>query len=250
VEALVRYLWLLIIGVLTLPPSVESQVAQLDPSKQAEFHKHVASLLGGIRYPLPAGDTAVSWTDRGPILYFITQVSGDSITSSMAREDGLIGSAQEIWSDTIVAWFHVVWTRGDSILVDLTGRVQRDQLILHGTRDTSLALPTLPWVAADYGLEDQQLRMLRRVPTAEPRFAVFRPYTLKWDTVTASSRRSGSYLIVSARQGAKVRETYLIDDHGLLLLRRTDVIMERRPLEGTARYQQYVRATVLSGLEH
>jgi hypothetical protein len=111
VETFVRNCWLLIIGVLTQPRSAESQVAQLDPSKQAEFHEHVASLLGRMRHPLPAGDTAVSWTDRGPILYFTTRVSGDTITASMAREDGLIGSAQEIWSDTIVAGFHVVWAR-------------------------------------------------------------------------------------------------------------------------------------------
>jgi hypothetical protein len=238
---------LVALGLIISGPLV-GQAAQLDPSKQDAFHQHVANLLAGVRPPAPAGDTAVSWTERGPILYFTARIAGDTVWSSMAREDGLVGSAKGTWSGSDLSSFHVVWAKGDSVVADLSGHVEGSRLILHGSRDTSLAVPTLRWAVADYGLEDQLVPLWQQIGGAEEHILVLRPYPFKWDTVTVSAQRSGSYFIVSARHGAKVRETYLLDPRGLLLLRRSDVVMERRPLEGTLRHQQYRRAIQDTGL--
>ena len=220
-----------------------AQVAQLDPTKREEFHQHVVALLQSRGRPLPAGDTAVSWTDTGPILYFTSHFANDTASSAMAREDGLVGSARAVWSRLVQTGFHTVWTRGDSVVLDVTGRVEGTKLVLHGTRDTAFALPTIPWLVADYGLEDQQLPMFRALALKGSQVAVFRPYVMKWDTVTISGHQTQAFLVVSAQHGPKIKETYIIDGVGhLLLLRRLDVIMDRRPLEGTPLYEPYMHA--------
>ena len=231
------------------PSLCRSQAAQLDPSKQAEFHEHVATLLRGRQAPLPAGDTAVSWTERGPILYLTTRVVGDTVATAMAREDGLVGTTTTTWSQDRVRSFHTTWTRGDSVLLEMTGIIEGQRLVLHGTRDTSFSLPSKPWLAADYGLEDLALPLLRRADSDTTQFLAFRPYPFKWDTVTISGHRSGNYLVVSAVHGRQVRETYVLDDRGVLLLRRGDQVMERRPIEGTARFADFLQALTALGLE-
>jgi hypothetical protein len=234
---------------LTHPTFCLSQAAQLDPSKQQAFHEHVAALLQGPRAPLPAGDTAVSWTERGPILYFTTHLAGDTIATAMAREDGLVGTTTAIWSHGRMASFRTTWTRGDSVLLEIVGAIRGQQLVLRGRRDTSLAIPSMPWLVADYGLEDLTVPLLRQADSSATQFVALRPYPFKWDTVTIRGRRSGGYLVVSAVQGPKVRETYVLDDRGVLLLRRGDQVMERRPLEGTARFADFLRALPALGLE-
>ncbi len=231
----------------TAPSFCLSQAAQLDPSKAAAFHEHVAALLRG-RGTLPAGDTAVSWTDRGPILYFITHIAGDTIATAMAREDGLVGTTLTTRSHGRLATFQTTWARGDSVLVNIVGTVEGQGLVLRGTRDTTITQPNMPWLVADYGLEDLTLPLLRQADSNARQFVVLRPYPFKWDTVTIKGDRSGSYFVVSAAQGAKVRETYVLDDRGVLLVRRTDQVMERRPLEGTPRFDDYLRALTTLGL--
>jgi hypothetical protein len=219
------------------------QAAQLDPSKREAFHQHVVALLQSRGRPLPPGDTAVSWTDRGPILYFTSRFANDTATSAMAREDGLVGTALAVWSQLLQTGFHSVWTRGDSVVLDVTGLVEGTRLVLHGTRDTTFALPSIPWLVADYGLEDQQLPLFRALALKGGSVAIYRPYVMKWDTVTISGHQAQALLIVSAQQGPKVKEIYLIDREGrLLLLRRLDITMDRRPLEGTPLYERYTDA--------
>ena len=226
-----------------VPLCVGAQAAQLDPAKRDEFHQHVAELLGAQSRIRSAGDTSVSWTERGPILYFTTRRSGDTLSSTFAREDGLVGSAVAIWGDASQTSFHVTWTRRDSIEVEMDGVVRNHELVLHGGRDTVVALPSLPWVVADYGLEDQQVPLFRALALGGGRVAVFRPFRMKWDTVTIAGRAIGAYLVIDAEQGPKVRETYMLDsDSRLLLLRRRDVVMERRPLEDTPLFDAYRHA--------
>jgi hypothetical protein len=247
----VRTLPAVVASVITLihPAFCHSQAAHLDPSKQQAFHEHVAAMLRGPRAPLPAGDTTVSWTERGPILYFTTHLGGDTIAAAMAREDGLVGVTTAIWSHGRLASFRATWTRGDSVLLDLGGTVKQRHVILSGSRDTAVTLPTMPWLVADYGLEDLALPLLRQADSNATQFAALRPFPFKWDTVAIRGRRSGSYLVVSATHGAKVRETYVLDEQGVLLLRRGDEIMERRPLEGTARFADFLRALTALSLE-
>jgi hypothetical protein len=237
--------FLVILG--ALPPcqgAAHAQAAQLDPARRDEFHQHVAELLGAQSRIRSAGDTSISWTERGPILYFTTRRSGDTLSSTLAREDGLVGSAVTTWADASQTSFHITWTRRDSIEVDMDGVVRGHELVLvRGGRDTAMALPTLPWVVADYGLEDQQVPLFRALAPSGARVAVFRPYRMKWDTVTITGRVIGEYLVIEAEQGPKVRETYILDDGArLLLLRRRDVVMERRPLEDTPLFDAYRRA--------
>src|SRR6266550_1417530 len=116
-----RFIATLTVFPLAVPVPGASQAAQLEPSLQSAFHTHVASLLSQRGHPLPSGDTAVSWTDRGPILYFTTHVSGDTIATAMAREDGLVGAMITVWSQDRMAEFQATWTRGDSVLLDIRG---------------------------------------------------------------------------------------------------------------------------------
>ena len=123
------------------------------------------------------------------------------------------------------------------------------RIAISGSLDTTLRIPTGAWGIADHGMDDQLLPLLRTMPpSSEPlRLIVLRPYRLTWDTLAVTSARRMDVQVVSVRSGGESTRMFVIFEGKLVWLRDVAQQSERRPLEGTAAYRQFVRARVSMG---
>ena len=209
----------------------------------AEAHDRIVHILDSLATrPLPAGDTSVSWT-RGPVLYHTVSRLPGKVASSMVRNDRLIGTAATTWSAGAPESFVVEWTRDGGTEISLEGRRVGDLLVVHGSRDTSYAMPSMPWVVADYGFDEQLVPLLERLrpDTAAQQVMAYRPYVGRWDTLNLLVRDTAGLRIVGERSARYTDWLAITADGALLFVYRDDKTTERHPLETSRRYGEYLR---------
>jgi hypothetical protein len=192
---------------------------------------------------LPQGDTLITWNGPGTVILFTTvDRSPDGVYSSLVRNDGLNGTARSSWAEASLRTTEVVWTRPDSVVLELTLEVRGAEVIVTGTRDTVLVAPTEPWAAADYGMEDQLLPLISRLPVGETNISVLRPFQLRWDRLSVTITRGVSLTSVTTRGSPAPESRWDLGRSGALLRISSEDSpqVERRPLEGSALHAEYV----------
>lgn len=209
----------------------------------AELHARVTQAMAELAAGrmLPRGDTLLSWSPQ-PSLFHIIGGNADSLRSALLRWDQLLGVTESRWAGGAPLHFETRWTRGDSTLVAIAGRREGSALRITGSRDTLIPLPELPWAVADYGMDEHLVPLIGTFTAAGgPRtIAVLRPYLMKWDTVLVTvEQRAG--VRVATTVGGKARQTLVIPaDRRLIWAKRSDLVSELRPLEGSARHAEYL----------
>ena len=193
--------------------------------------------------PIAAGDTFVGWWPN-PVLYNTVRRTGDTVESSLVRLDTTVGTATGVWKQGRQSEVTVVWTHGDSTSVRLKAASDGRLIRLLGTQDTSFAVPSLPWVIADYGMNDQLLPLIETLPLNQPQqITVFRPFARKWDTTTVTVRRAPDVILADFANGPGDTDHWVITLDGALVQVTRDKYpnLERRPLERTSRISDYIR---------
>ena len=234
-------------GVDTVPAGLRSEETQdIIPQSRARL----------LLRPLPGVDTAVTvQKDGGTALLHTVQRGGDTITASMVRNDGVVGTAQARFRRGIVQSYTALWTdttvtpRQTSIAFDGDSLLKvRDE-----NRDTTLAVPTRWWGIADYAMNELLVPAFLAHPAdgMTQDFAIYRPFPRHWDVGVASVRSIGDNFIASFRLGTDSATTYLLitRDGDLLFAENSGPTgAQRLPSEGSAR-----RATleaILKSLQH
>ncbi|MFL5384837.1 MAG: hypothetical protein ACJ8GN_20140 [Longimicrobiaceae bacterium] len=190
--------------------------------------------------PLPGPDTTYTLT-YAPLLLHTVERSATRVRSGMARNDGLVGTAETSFGDARPVRYEATWTdtaattRVDRIAVDAAGlRVTRG-----GARDTLLALPADAWGIAEYAMEEHLLPVLMRLPSdgSTHPFHVYRPTPGRWDHGTAQVLKLEGALLALLRMEGDTVQRMLIStgDGDLLFAGSADSGGERVPLPGTAR---------------
>jgi hypothetical protein len=182
------------------------------------------------------GDTFVTFAKQGPILYFTVAGTLDSVASSMVRNDGLVGWATSRWSQGRVTTFSARWARPEKVELEISGQVAADTIRLRGAKTDRLAVPNLPWAVADYGMDDQLVPLFMTLPYGTTQaIAVWRPFRQQWDTMSVQTRVHDGVLLIS-----EDAVTWAISPNGRLILKLDRAqTSRRRPLEATARFEEY-----------
>jgi hypothetical protein len=191
-------------------------------------------------------DTLVTWASGRPILFHTASYFGDTLRAAMLRNDAMVGTAEVQWSSGVPATFDVAWTSSDSPATNVRGARVENDLRISGSRDTVLAVPSLPWGIADYGMESLLVPLLEDATGA---VVILRPFAIKWDTLDVSTERVGDATIVTARSRDGSIEKLLLANHRLLAIRQAPNKSNRRPLEGTAAAGEYTRLTPTLGVK-
>ena len=223
--------------------------AQPTPAQLHAFHDQAVQIIATASAgQLPAGDTLVTWHNK-PILWHTAAVWPDSVKAGLVRSDSMVGVASTIWRNNVPTRFSARWTEPGKATIDRRGVVAQGRIAISGSRDTTLRLPSSAWGVADVGMDDQLLPLLRTMPpSAEAlRLIVLRPYSLTWDTLAVTSARRGEVQVISVRSGSQPNRLFVIYEGKLVWLRDIAQQNERRPLEGTAAYRQFVRARQAMG---
>lgn len=189
---------------------------------------------------LPAGDTFVSWT-TSPILFHTLQRDSNLVTTGMVRNDGMVGTETVAWADSQIASASILWTMGDSVLVDMTIEIDGDSIVFHGTTEGAYSRPALPWAIADYGMEDQVIPLLKMLPQGqESLITVFRPFAAKWDTLQIAGEPLADGRLYSILDEEGNRDSWLVGRSGHLLeMGREGQEFTRLPLPGSSLMAKY-----------
>ena len=176
----------------------------------------------------PAGDTTytVDGTSRGLLFAHTVARSLASIASSMARVDGMLGTAESVSAAGGPVSYSVRWTAPEEpdISLDITARA--DSVRIAGTRTAGYPLPSAPWGIADYAMTEHLVPVWLAMPVqSEPVvLRVYRPYPDKWEDYQTLIRRVDEALLVimrpvakDAKDGSQVVSIYLITTDGDLL---------------------------------
>jgi hypothetical protein len=217
----------------------------------ADFHAHVVEFIRtrALR-PLPAGDTLVTWNGDHPVLFHTASRDASGARGGMLRADAMLGITDVRWQGQTPTSFTTVWIVPKQSGVDSTsvrGSVSSNALRLSraGQPDTALALPALPWAVADYGMDQLLLPAFDQLPPTKPvRLAVFRPYGIKWDTltVTADERRKDWRVIRwTDTKGERWTLSLTQDGHMLWLRRSEHSDDEEHALEGSSLGERFLR---------
>jgi hypothetical protein len=161
----------------------------------------------------------------------------------------MIGTADVRWAKDRPMRFDVQWTTRDSATGrsildrDVRGVVDGGILRISGSKPDSLRIPAGPWAVVDFGMDEQLIPLLRTLPAngAPLVVSVFRPWHGRWDTVTVTVRDTASVRVGEVVGTDKLHEVMVLtarDD--LLSVVRYDRPAERRPLEGSTRYGEYL----------
>jgi hypothetical protein len=226
--------------------------AQVDPTASEAFRARVAAHMHDLAVrSLPPGDTLVTWTARGPVLFHTGARDSGGVRAGLLRNDRMLGLADVRWSAGTPHSFRTTWFTIKADLLDsvVSEGIQRDSGLVikrSGTRDTTLALPSTAWAIADYGMEELLLPAFDSIGRRLPyRLAVLRPYGLKWDTLTVTERTKvvgRAWDVVSYTENDEQWRLAITPDSHLLWLRRSKHPEdEKRPLEGTALGATFVR---------
>jgi hypothetical protein len=226
--------------------------AQTDVASNEAFRARVAGYMKDIAVrPLPPGDTLLTWHAGGPVLFHTALRDRGGVKAGMLRNDRMIGLADVRWSEGAPRSFHATWftVKADGVdSTDIQG-LRRDsvvQITRPGQADTTLALPSIPWAVADYGMEELLLPAFDSIGTRLPyRLAVLRPYGLKWDTLRVTERTKVSgrgWDVVTYTETDEQWRLAITDDQHFLWLRRSKhPDDEKHPLEGTALGGRFAR---------
>jgi hypothetical protein len=190
---------------------------------------------------LPGADT--SWTvQEGAILRHTVSRGGDSVASSMTRNDGLVGIARTRFRDGRPETYTSVWVDSIGTVTTDTIRVDRRGLRLKtvGGRDTLVAPPTSIWGIADYAMQEHLVPVLLSLDEdfSEAPFAIYRPVARHWDTGSVTFvPRGGAVIITIQMQGAEKPQYLLLTEDGdLLYAENSDPKgAQRVPMVGSAR---------------
>jgi hypothetical protein len=229
--------------------ATECRSQELSPQQLHDAIAESMARVGGAA--LPSGDTLVSWT-TAPILYHTVAASPVRIRSGMLRNDGMLGIEETHWTDGALTKFTSTWKVPDSVAVTIHGQVADRALHLTSPRNVSFAIPKIPWGVADYGMEEHLVPMFNALPDVggTQEIAVFRPYILKWDTVTVTVNVTSGFRVVQTFDKAD-RTMFVVSPSGTLLwCQHLDHPWQRRPLEQTPLYQDFVQARALVGMPH
>ena len=219
-----------------------AQTATMHPQ---EVHDRIVAFISSsaIR-SVAAGDTFVTWSPD-PVLISTVRRGQDRVESGLIRADGMVGSADASWHRGVQTSVRVRWTHGAEEPLTLHARLEGGRILLRGSRDTALVVPSLPWAIADYGMEDQLLPLIDVLADrAEPRTVlVYRPYPNRWDSLTVAVEAIPGGRRATLVESEGTRWTWVISDGGALvqILRSEHPGIERRPLETTARMADYLR---------
>lgn len=232
---------------------------------------HLESLTTG--RVIPAGDTFVTWSPK-PLLYVTVSRTDSTIASSLVTNSGVVGTAEANWQGDVQRAVRIRWTQNRATLMEWSMTLQGGVIHIAGRRDTAfrvpslpsaaadhgvadqqpppagvlntaLRTPTLPWVVAEYGMEDQLLPLIQAAcrHKQRARLAVYRPYSAKWVTIAIACRGIGGATLVTETKQDGEHFFWTISADGALvrLTRDRDPEFERRPLELSARFTDYVR---------
>jgi hypothetical protein len=191
---------------------------------------------------VPQGDTFVTWAPS-PILYSTVARDTHCVRSSLLRNDGMVGIARACWDDGRQSRVTITWGIRDSVSFSLEIARVGDRLVGTGEGAFNTKVPTIPWAIADYGMEDQEVPLLRSIVGDSVSVALYRPYAAKWDTVAVWGIPAGKVGRIRLRTSAGEEWSYLLAIDGALLqtTRSRYPDFERRPLELGPRYQEYLR---------
>jgi hypothetical protein len=211
-----------------------------------EIHSRVVEVLRlAATTPLPAGDTLLSWNGGRPVLIHTGRRDSAGVAAGMLRFDRMEGVADVRWDrhSHSPTSFEVRWITPKKGIVDSTtiSGVASDGLLevtRTGEPDTAFVLPESRWAVADYGMEELLLPLFDGPPqTTEQHVVVFRPYGLKWDTLSLSTATPDSaWLVATWTEGEppeQWRAAVLGGRHLLWLRRSSHPDDEKRPLEQT-----------------
>jgi hypothetical protein len=246
-----------LLGILVLLRQPVGLAAQ-SPSELRAFHDQaVAAIRQMASRSLTPGDTFLTWNPKPGGLIYTVRVDSAVVESSLLRGDGMMGTARVEWKDRKVARFAVRWTRADTLhsgvdsAISVEGRLDADSLRISVPRTGAWAVPRGPWAVFDMGMEEQLIPVVRTMSPGDTQaVAVFRPYHLRWDTLTVSVRDSSGIRLGDILGTDKTHELYFIDEDGRLLWGwRLNVTHERRPLETSVRYYELIqRLPVIRGM--
>ena len=206
-------------------------------------YRALAAALGNARGgPLPAGDTLVTWARQGPILFHTIQRLQSGLTSSMLRNDGLIGVLTTSIASGTPNAFDVTWRNGASAVLSRRGQVRDTMLEITGDTAVRLPLPSGPWGIAEYGMDEHlfAIALVSAQPGKKQSMTVLRPYHLRWDTVTVDVERGPRMMRIAVDAGAADASDLFGTLNGRYLgSRRLSGQAEQHPLERTALWKDW-----------
>ena len=184
-----------------------------------------------------------SWTfNPGAVLIHTVERRVDTVLSSMARNDGMVGSVSSVYRNGRPAGFRSTWT-------DSTGEVMRVGIAVAGRNlniqfnDTSITetAPIGTWGIADYAMQEHLVPVLVTLPTGiEAPFSIYRPVGQLWDQMTALVRPLKGGFLISLQSKGKETQYLVVDSQGDLLYGENSdpVKAVRAPAEGGTRGQR------------
>lgn len=165
---------------------------------------------------VPGADTSLTFIVQSQtiILAHITARGPATITTSLTRNDGMVGVATADVSGSRIAGYRATWADSTGLRTQsITVRGGSLLFVRHGGRDTSVVIPAgASWGIADYAMDDLLAPVLLAVPRdgASHAFAVFRPTSAHWDTGTATARTSGDFVVLALELSGDTRPETLV----------------------------------------
>lgn len=220
---------------------VSSACAQHAPVGAQQHDALVAALREAAPRPLPIGDTLLTWAKPGLVLFHTVQVTPSHIETALLRNDRMLGTATGEWEGATWMAARGEWRAGDFVTLAWSAQRAPGGLRLRARRDTLVALPTLPWAVADYGMDDQLVPLLRALPGtgAQAQLAVFRPFAARWDTLTVTARDTAGVRVVTLVERGEAREVWALLSSGGIVAARQSTGAERRPLDGSPAFVRW-----------
>jgi hypothetical protein len=173
--------------------------------------------------PLPGADTSVTvdTTRQSSILLHTSMRGANRMTSSLSRNDGMVGIAEIEFDGGAPVSYKATWAESGAGLIEQSLTRGAGGLVVHSSqrRDTTLALPNVAWAIADYGMSELLAPAVLSLPrdgVAHP-LAVYRPYPGHWDQGTASVLARGGALIATLRFGTEAPALLAFTPEGDLL---------------------------------
>ena len=205
--------------------------------------------------PLTPGDTFLTWYPKPGNMIHTLRAAGTSSSASLLRGDGMIGTTEISWDDRGPREFESLWTTRDSLTgkprtdLEAHGTVSSDTLRVTGTKPSKSRIPTARWGVSDFGMEETLIPMLRSLPpNGVHTVSIYRPWHGRWDTASVAIRDTAGIRVIDYREGIALDDAkqttqllFLNARGDLLTIVRFDQPAERRPLEGSARYDEYRR---------
>lgn len=232
-----RYSALIVLSLLA-PAVLDAQA----PLSAQEIHDRITTIIRHrATRPLPSGDTAVVWYN-GPTLYEITAYSPTGTSTSLLRNDSLIGTEEVQWDGPRPRSFEVTWTAGGTVDLHLAGALEDTMLVVTGTRSRKYHIPRIPWTVADFGMDALLGHLASKLPEGAPAVpvAIYRPYVDRWDTLLVSLTTGLEESKYLQTVDGPDTTTFVFNPGGALVqVARSKTGDELRPLEMTARYSDY-----------